>query len=60
MTNTTAPRDTTAADERVMGMLQQHVPLSLLADLLDPLGPESETILDTEGQPDTAWWEPRR
>ena len=43
MNNTTAARGAAAADECVMRMLQQHVPLALLADLVDPLGPESET-----------------
>jgi hypothetical protein len=46
------------SDERVMTMLQEHVPLSLLVDLTDPAGPESAEILASEGEPETRWWEP--
>ncbi len=41
----------------VMHLLNDHVPLSLLADLTDPEGPRSTEILATEGQPEVAWWE---
>jgi hypothetical protein len=44
-------------DEMVMGMLQEHVPLSLLIDLTDAAGPESTEILAEEGVPETRWWE---
>ena len=60
MTNTTTPPSADHADEVVMNLLQRHVPLALLADLIDPSGPDSAVILDTEGQPETAWWEPSR
>lgn len=42
----------------VMEMLGEHVPLSLIMDLSAPAGPDSESILDDEGQPEDAWWEP--
>jgi hypothetical protein len=57
MTQTTSPGQPAAADAAVMGMLHARVPLSLLADLIDPSGPESDRILDTEGRPEWAWWE---
>ena len=44
----------------VMEMLRAHVPLTLLLDLGAPDGPGSSEILDVEGQPEFAWWEPRR
>ncbi len=43
-------------DKRVMGLLSEHVPLSLLVDLADPKGPDSDEILKAEGSPDDAWW----
>lgn len=49
-----APTD----DDRVMSLLSEHVPLSLLLDLSAPAGPDSERILDDEGEPEDAWWEP--
>jgi hypothetical protein len=42
----------------VMELLSEHVPLSLIIDLSAPAGPDSEQILDEEGEPDDAWWEP--
>jgi hypothetical protein len=60
MTNTTATPPAAPADEVVMSLLHRHVPLALLADLIDPAGPDSAVILDTEGRPETAWWEPAR
>jgi hypothetical protein len=42
--------------ERVMELLEEHVPLSLLMDLVPPSGPDSQDILDTEGVPEHAWW----
>ena len=54
-----APADTdSATNPDVMHLLNDHVPLSLLADLTDPEGPRSKEILATEGQPDVAWWQP--
>jgi hypothetical protein len=44
-------------DEKVMALLQKHVPLSLLLDLTDPAGPVSAEILAKEGPPETSWWE---
>jgi len=40
----------------VMTMLQGHVPISLLADLTLPGGPDSQEILVAEGKPEVAWW----
>jgi hypothetical protein len=42
----------------VMALLGEHVPLALLADLAEPTGPKSPTILEDEGLPEVAWWEP--
>lgn len=42
----------------VMQLLAGGVPLALLADLAAPDGPASQVILETEGLPDDAWWEP--
>jgi hypothetical protein len=41
----------------VMALLGSHVPLALLADLAQPEGPASPTILKDEGLPDVPWWE---
>ena len=46
-------------DEEVMELLAEHVPLSLLMDLATPGGPPSRDLLQTEGLPEQAWWEPR-
>lgn len=42
----------------VMSLLHEGVPLTLLADLVKPEGPESPSILADEGLPDDAWWGP--
>ena len=42
-TDDTDPTD--EGDARVMGLLSEHVPLSLLVDLADPQGPASDEIL---------------
>lgn len=47
--------DQASAD--VMRLLSEHVPLTLLADLAQPTGPDSPDILEHEGLPDVAWWE---
>jgi hypothetical protein len=47
-----------AAPEQVMDLLADHVPLALLMDLVTPDGPSSAEILQSEGLPDDAWWEP--
>lgn len=52
----TEPAVTDEGDARVMGLLSEHVPLSLLVDLADPDGPASDEILQSEGRPDDAWW----
>lgn len=39
----------------VMGLLHDHVPLTLLVDLAD--APASEQVLVEEGIPDEPWWE---
>ncbi len=53
------PSDDTASDassEQIRGLLQEHVPLSLIMDLTSPDGPHSREILDAEGAPEQAWW----
>jgi hypothetical protein len=40
----------------VMELLEEHVPISLLLDLVAPAGPDSQDILETEGAPEQAWW----
>lgn len=49
--------DDPEADAAVMGLLSEKVPLSLLMDLTAPAGPDSEAILEQEGEPEEAWWE---
>jgi len=44
--------------EPVKDLLDAHVPLTLLVDLLTDAAPPSAEILESEGLPDTAWWEP--
>ncbi|NLF06042.1 MAG: hypothetical protein GX593_13735, partial [Actinomycetales bacterium] len=39
-----------------MRLLSEHVPLTLLADLAQPAGPDSPEILEDEGLPEVAWW----
>ncbi len=43
--------------EPVKELLDAHVPLTLLVDLLTDAAPPSAEILESEGLPDTAWWE---
>lgn len=43
--------------QEFLGLLAEHVPLALLADLAAPSGPGSSEILRSEGLPDDAWWE---
>jgi hypothetical protein len=45
---------------RVMRMLADGVPLSLLVDLFWRDVPSSWEILEAEGLPDGEWWLPRR
>jgi len=49
--------DEEQASVDVMRLLSEHVPLTLLADLAQPTGPDSPDILEHEGLPDVAWWE---
>jgi hypothetical protein len=49
---TSEPQEST-----VMELLQEHVPLSLIMDLSSKSGPNSEVIMDEEGQPEESWWE---
>ena len=54
----TAPEPPAPPVQSVMSMLGEHVPLSLLLDLTAPAGPASLDILQSEGRPSQAWWEP--
>ena len=47
----------TTAQSDLMGLLAEHVPLALLADLVVASGPPSTEILQSEGLPDVPWWE---
>jgi hypothetical protein len=52
--------DTAAGEDGenpVMELLSEKVPLSLIMDLSTPAGPDSEQILEEEGEPEEAWWE---
>jgi hypothetical protein len=55
--STHAATAATGADEAVMTLLHDHVPLALLCDLTATDGPESADILALEGAPETRWWE---
>lgn len=57
-TTSTQRRDRVATTQgrRVMHLLGEHVPLSLIMDLTMPLGPHSNDILVTEGAPEFYWW----
>ncbi len=46
----------TADEARAMSLLRLHVPLCLLCDLVDPLGPSSRDILAIERVPVRRWW----
>ncbi|GAA0297730.1 hypothetical protein [Kineococcus aurantiacus] len=48
------PADT--AHEPVMEMLSEHIPLSLIMDMVSPDGPHSAELLAAEGLPDQEWW----
>ena len=45
-------------DRLVMGLLEGHIPISLICDLAGTDTPTSAEILAAEGEPDTRWWEP--
>lgn len=40
----------------MMSLLEEGVPLALIADLASPGGPSSPDILEDEGLPEVAWW----
>ena len=42
------------AEEVVMDLLAEHVPITLLVDLAE--APESAALLEAEGLPDDPWW----
>ena len=46
--------DEQTVDDAVMGLLHDHVPLTLLVDLVD--APASEEVLREEGLPEQHWW----
>lgn len=48
----------TEASAEAMSLLTEGVPLALLADLASPGGPRSPEILEDEGLPEVAWWDP--
>lgn len=37
-------------------LLAEHVPLTLLVDLMAPATVDSEKLVDDEGLPDEEWW----
>ena len=45
------------ATQPVKDLLAEHVPLALLVDLVTPESTSSE-ILEAEGLPEAAWWDP--
>lgn len=61
---TTAPTAADAprahAEDHVMDLLHERVPLSLLVDLAEPGTPDSRAILEQEGAAEGRWWEPER
>ncbi|MBO0900874.1 hypothetical protein J1G42_11915 [Cellulomonas sp. zg-ZUI222] len=44
------------AAQHAQELLAEHVPLTLLVDLLAPTGQTSEELLAAEGLPEDAWW----
>ena len=48
-----------APDDALMDLLADGIPISLIMDLAMPAGPHSRELLEAEGAPDNAWWEPR-
>ena len=51
MNQSTAATEPLASEgEHLIGMLEEHVPISLIMDLSVPAGPDSRDILDTEGR----------
>lgn len=46
------------AAQHAQELLAEHVPLTLLVDLLTPTGETSAELLASEGLPEDTWWEP--
>ncbi|SFK31025.1 hypothetical protein [Cellulomonas sp. KH9] len=44
------------AAQHAQELLAEHVPLTLLVDLLAPTGQTSEELLVAEGLPEDEWW----
>ena len=42
--------------EPAVEMLQEHIPLSLIMDMVAPHGPRSRELLESEGLPEQEWW----
>lgn len=42
--------------EHAQELLAEHVPLTLLVDLLTPTGETSDELLSEEGLPEEEWW----
>ena len=47
---------TAEAAQHTQGLLAEHVPLTLLVDLLSPTRETSAEIMATEGLPNEEWW----
>ncbi|MGI4893744.1 MAG: hypothetical protein ACRYF3_01365 [Janthinobacterium lividum] len=56
MTYEKTTHDTGVSAEPVMEMLSEHIPLSLIMDMVSPDGPHSAELLETEGLPSEEWW----
>ncbi|WP_432520414.1 hypothetical protein [Kineococcus sp. SYSU DK006] len=56
MTHEDTTHEPHAGAEPVMEMLSEHIPLSLIMDMVSPDGPRSEELLVAEGLPDEEWW----
>ena len=42
--------------EAAVEMLQEHVPLALIRDMVAPHGPRARELLEAEGLPEQEWW----
>ncbi|WP_426595110.1 hypothetical protein ACPPVS_05935 [Cellulomonas sp. McL0617] len=56
-TEVRVPDDEDDQTQPVKDLLAEHVPLALLVDLVAPESTSTE-ILEAEGLPEVAWWEP--
>lgn len=52
-----APVVDVEAAQQAQELLAEHVPLTLLVDLLTPTGESSAQIMAEEGVPEEQWWE---